>query len=108
MAFLLESCRSVTGSNAELVWITEETINAAGIEAWTEVPLWLPSSDVQSKYFLEISAAKAIAHDLQVRPLDETLISILSWDRTRRTEPLKSGLPPLKETLLLSKAAAPS
>ena len=108
MAFLLESCRSVTGSNAELVWIAEETINAAGIEAWTEVPLWLPSSDVQSKYFLEISAAKAFAHDLQVRPLDETLISILSWDRTRRTEPLKSGLPPLKETLLLSKAAAPS
>jgi 2'-hydroxyisoflavone reductase len=108
MAFLLESCRSAAGSSAELMWIEEETIKAAGIEAWTEIPLWLPSSNDQYKYFLEISTAKALAHGLQVRPLGETLMSVLSWDRTRRTEPLKAGLPPSKEALLFSKAVARS
>lgn len=104
MGFVLESCRSIAGSNAQLVWIAEETVKAAGIEAWTEFPLWLPSSDAQFKHFLEISTAKAFAQGLQVRPLDETLMTVMSWDRTRRTEPLKSGLPPSKEALLLSKA----
>jgi 2'-hydroxyisoflavone reductase len=104
MAFLLQSCCSVAQSNAELVWIAEETIKAAGIEAWTEFPLWLPSSDVQTKYFLEISTSKAFACGLKTRPLNETLMAILSWDRSRRTKPLKSGVPPLKEALLLSKA----
>lgn len=108
IGLLLESCRSVAGSNAELVWIAEETIKAAGVEAWTELPLWLPSSDAQYKHFLEVGTAEAFAHGLQVRPLNETLASILSWDRSRRTEPLKSGLPPAKEALLLSMAAAPS
>ncbi len=108
MAHLLETCRSVAGSNAEFLWIAEESINAAGVEAWTEVPLWLPSSDLQTRHFLEISTAKAFAHGLAVRPLDETLMSVLSWDRTRQTEPLKSGLPPSKEALLLSKMVAPN
>ena len=108
MAYLLNSCRTAAGSNAELVWMSDDAIHAAEIAAWTELPLWLPSNDAQFKHFLEISTAKAFSQGLRVRPLDETLMAILSWDRTRRTETLKSGLPAAKEALLLASVLAPN
>src|SRR5262249_49810589 len=42
---IFDACRAATGSDAELVWIPEDVITAAGIEPWTELPLWVPSSD---------------------------------------------------------------
>ena len=32
----------MTGSDAELVWVSPETVEAAGVEPWTELPIWLP------------------------------------------------------------------
>ena len=103
MSVLLHACQLVSGSSAQLVWMADEVLEAAGIADWTEMPLWLSPGAPEFKYILEISAAKAIAHGLKPRPLENTLASILSWDRTRRTESLKAGLPHSKEALLLSR-----
>jgi 2'-hydroxyisoflavone reductase len=102
MAAVFEACREVTGSNARFVWRPEADIRAAGLAPWSEVPLWLPSSDAALRYLLEISTDKALAAGLMVRDLKETLRNILDWDRTRRATPLKAGMPPEKEARLLA------
>ncbi|QRM31342.1 NAD-dependent epimerase/dehydratase family protein [Microvirga sp. VF16] len=101
-ADLLEAIRRVTGSDARLVWRSDEAVLAAGLAPWTEVPLWLPHADEAFRHFLEIDVEKAFAHGFQPRPLDETLRHILAWDRTRRDTPLKAGMPPEKEAALLA------
>ncbi|MBF9194577.1 NAD-dependent epimerase/dehydratase family protein [Microvirga terrestris] len=102
MSVLLDSCRHVAGSDARFVWCPDEAVLAAGLEPWTEVPLWLPQADEAFRHFLEIDTEKAFAHGLRTRPLGETLGNILTWDRTRRATPLKAGMPPEKEAALLA------
>ena len=102
MNALLESCRRVAKSDARFIWCSDEAILAAGLEPWSEVPLWLPYSNEAFRYFLEISVEKAFANGLHMRPLDETLVQILTWDRGRRSVPLKAGMPPEKEAALLA------
>jgi 2'-hydroxyisoflavone reductase len=102
MSELLDSCRHVAGSDVRFVWFPDEAILAAGLEPWSEVPLWLPHSDEPFRHFLEIDTEKALAHGLRTRPLAETLENILAWDRTRRAMPLKAGMPPEKEAALLA------
>jgi 2'-hydroxyisoflavone reductase len=102
---LLEQCRDVAGSNADFVWIGEQQFLAAGLAPWSEVPLWLPESDMKHRHFLEISTDKAVAAGLTARPLRETLENILAWDRDRRAIPLKVGMPPDKEQVLLATLA---
>jgi 2'-hydroxyisoflavone reductase len=102
MAAIFEACREITASNAQFVWRSEAEVLAAGLAPWSEVPLWLPSSDAASRYILDICTDKAFAAGLKVRPLQETLRNILDWDRTRRATPLKAGMPTEKEALLLA------
>ncbi|MBM1173929.1 NAD-dependent epimerase/dehydratase family protein [Microvirga arabica] len=106
MSALLESCRRVAGSDARFVWCPDEAVLAARLEPWSEVPLWLPRSDEPFRHFLEIDTEKAFAQGLHTRPLDETLETILAWDRTRRATPLKAGMPPEKEAALLAAVEA--
>jgi 2'-hydroxyisoflavone reductase len=103
MGTLFEAIRRVTGSDARFIWCPDEAILAAGLEPWSEVPLWMPQSNEAFRHFLEIDVEKAFAHGLQVRPLEETLTRILAWDRGRRTVPLKAGLPLEKEVALVAR-----
>jgi 2'-hydroxyisoflavone reductase len=99
---LLQTCKEVAGSSAKLEWIADDKIIAAGIEPWTQMPLWLPATDKHFAHFLNVNVAKAFDHGLATRSLEQTLSNILAWDGTRRSDPLKAGLPPQLETRLLS------
>jgi len=72
---MLEEIRAVSRSDAEFVWAGEEFLEAQRVEAWSEMPLWLPE-----KYngIFEVKNDKAIADSLRFRPLDETIKSVLS------------------------------
>ena len=39
---LLETCKQVSGSNAEFVWASAEFIAENNVAPWTELPLWIP------------------------------------------------------------------
>ena len=41
---LLEACVEATGSDAELVWVDEADLAAAGVQPWTQLPCWVPES----------------------------------------------------------------
>src|SRR4051812_28079295 len=45
MREVLEAAVAATGSDARLTWVPDDALAAAGVEPWTEVPLWLPEAD---------------------------------------------------------------
>ncbi|MDJ0343074.1 reductase [Streptomyces sp. H10-C2] len=78
MGELLETCVRVTGSDAELCWTEPETILAAGIEPWMDLPIWLPpGEDYDGMHQADVS--KALAAGLRCRPVEETVADTWSW-----------------------------
>jgi 2'-hydroxyisoflavone reductase len=79
-AALLDRARAAIGSDAEVVWVDEQRVLDAGGEAWSELPLWLPGSEHAGMARADI--AKALAAGLTFRPVEETVVDTLAWDRT--------------------------
>jgi nucleoside-diphosphate-sugar epimerase len=65
-----------TAGDAELRWIPEDKLEAAGVEPWTEFPLWLPE---RFEGTWRIGTAKAQASGLRTRPVAETVDDIATW-----------------------------
>ncbi|MEA2492820.1 MAG: hypothetical protein QOJ29_731 [Thermoleophilaceae bacterium] len=79
----LTTIATETGSDARLQWRSEEQLLAAGLEPWSDVPLWLaPGTDPTYRGFLAISNARAKAAGLALRPLADTVRDTLAWART--------------------------
>lgn len=75
---LLDACVRVTGSDAVLRWIDQERVLAAGIEPWTQLPVWLPTGqDADAMHHGDVS--RAIEAGLRQRPLAETVADTWSW-----------------------------
>ncbi len=66
---------------AELVWVDDETLLAAGVGAWMELPLWLPGEEYAGMLAADIS--RALAAGLTFRPLEETARDTLAWSPRR-------------------------
>ena len=78
MGDLLQAARTVTGDQAELVWVAPEEILAAGIEPWTELPIWVPpNSDMIGLHTGNVAAA--YAQGLRCRPAVETVVDTWTW-----------------------------
>jgi 2'-hydroxyisoflavone reductase len=101
MGSLLEECRAVTGSDANLVWVEEKFLLENGAAPWSEIPLWVPASEGAG--FSAISCGKAIADGLTFCPLADIIRDTLAWDSTRpASEHPRPGLTPEKEQQLLA------
>lgn len=100
LAELLNALIRVTRSPAEVVWIDETTVIEAGIKPWTDLPLTAPVRP-EFQHFLEVDSERAHAAGLRCRPLDETLLPLIAWDRDRREQPLKCGLTAEQEASLM-------
>jgi 2'-hydroxyisoflavone reductase len=97
-AAFLERARTATGSDADLVWVDEERVLAAGVEPWTELPLWLPGSEHAG--MARADTSKALAAGLTFRPVEETVADTLAWDRTVAGE--RPTLTPEREQEILA------
>jgi 2'-hydroxyisoflavone reductase len=62
--------------DAELRWIPDDKLEQAGVEPWTELPLWLPERYAGT---WNIGTAKAQAAGLRTRPVQETVDDIATW-----------------------------
>lgn len=100
MGGMLETCRAVSGSDARMVWTSEQVLIDRGVEPWGELPLWIPAA---YNGIFEARNDKAIAAGLTFRPLADTVADTLDWDRTRsQNEPLRAGLARDREWQLLA------
>ncbi|HEX7770235.1 MAG TPA: hypothetical protein VF422_09420, partial [Dokdonella sp.] len=61
------------------VWIDADVLRRAGIEPWTELPLWLPADDPQYAGFFAVDTSRAVAAGLVVRPLTATVADTARW-----------------------------
>lgn len=105
MGRLLEECRRATGSAARIVWVEESFLLEAGVQPWSDLPLWLNEDNEEHRYFLAIGNEKAVEAGLTFRPLAETIRDTLAWDATRTADPEpRPGLTRERELQLLQKS----
>jgi 2'-hydroxyisoflavone reductase len=79
-AELLERARTAIASNAEIEWVDEQRLLDAGVQPWSELPLWLPGTEYAGMCRADIG--RAVEAGLTFRPLEETVADTLAWDRT--------------------------
>ncbi|HEX6762406.1 MAG TPA: hypothetical protein VF094_06385 [Gaiellaceae bacterium] len=99
---LLETCRRVAGSDAEIVWVDPEFLVEEGVEEWMELPLWL--HDPSYAAMLSTPVDRALAAGLRIRPLAETVAATIEWVQAGgRADPDRppAGLARAKERRLL-------
>ncbi|WP_326743110.1 reductase [Streptomyces sp. NBC_01768] len=110
MGQLLDACVRATGSDAELRWTPAEKILAAGVEPWTDLPVWLPPGELyEAIHGGDVS--RAYATGLRCRPVEETVADTWKWLEElggvapRRPDRPAVGLDPAKEAELLAEEA---
>jgi 2'-hydroxyisoflavone reductase len=112
MGEVLGAAIAATASGARLTWIPDDTLVAAGVQPWDELPLWLPEADMPGAW--RIDAARARRAGLRCRPIGETVADVCAWLRAGgaegvgdwRAEHRPRGLSAQRERELLAAAGA--
>jgi nucleoside-diphosphate-sugar epimerase len=95
MGSLLAACCEVAGApDVRLTWMDPDAVQAAGIEPWTELPLWLPA-DHEFAALHDANVERAHAAGLRCRPAADTVADTWSWLlELEGKPPLRPGLEP--------------
>jgi 2'-hydroxyisoflavone reductase len=104
MRELLETCRSVTKSDATFTWVDARFLHEQKVSPWTDLPAWIPSLE-PGQGFWTIDVRKAIGAGLRFRPLETSVRDTLAWWQTlpdERRAQLKRGLSPDREREVLA------
>jgi 2'-hydroxyisoflavone reductase len=92
MGSLLEACVAAVGSDARLVWADPDVIDNAGIEGWTELPVWIsPYGEGASLHDGDVAAIYAAG--LVCRPVSETVADTWRWLQAEGDPPAREGRP---------------
>ncbi len=76
---MLSVCAAAAGTTtADVRWIDEQRLLDAGVQPWTEVPLWLPTA-WGAAGLMDVSVNRAAAVGLRARPLADTAHDTLAW-----------------------------
>jgi nucleoside-diphosphate-sugar epimerase len=77
MGEVLDAAVAAVGSDAHLRWVADEALLAAGVEPWTELPLWAPERDMPGTW--QVAAERAEAAGLRCRPVADTVADVWTW-----------------------------
>ncbi|MFE0331279.1 SDR family oxidoreductase [Streptomyces sp. NPDC003753] len=108
MGELLDACVDVTGAAAELRWTGPEAILDAGIEPWTQLPVWVPPGSDMHDSLHSADVSRALATGLSCRPVGETVADTWAWLRDiggtapMRPDRTSKGLDPEVEARVLA------
>ncbi|MFD5252122.1 NAD-dependent epimerase/dehydratase family protein [Streptomyces bobili] len=108
MGELLEACVRVTGGPAELRWTAPETVLDAGIEPWTQLPVWVPPGSDLHDALHSADVSRAVATGLTCRPVAETVADTWRWlqeiggEAPLRPDRTQKGLDPEVEAKVLA------
>ncbi|HEY7857289.1 MAG TPA: NAD-dependent epimerase/dehydratase family protein [Candidatus Nanopelagicales bacterium] len=78
MTEVLAACVDATGSNAVPTWVDAEWLLAAGVEPWTELPIWIPRED-EAYAMHSGDTSRAVRWGLRTRPVAETVADTWVW-----------------------------
>ncbi|MFE7648844.1 NAD-dependent epimerase/dehydratase family protein [Streptomyces phaeoluteigriseus] len=108
MGELLEACVRVTGGPAELRWTAPEIVLDAGIEPWTQLPVWVPPGSDMHDALHSADVSRAVATGLVCRPVGETVADTWRWlqeiggEAPQRPDRPRKGLDPEVEAKVLA------
>ncbi|MED0970694.1 SDR family oxidoreductase [Bacillus paramycoides] len=109
MGELLNTCKEVTNSDAEFVWVNESFMNEHKVQPWTEMPLWLPETFPLEgetepwKGGFSISIESAVKAGLTFRRLEDTVTDVYEWMKDMKDRELKTGISDEREERLIDK-----
>jgi 2'-hydroxyisoflavone reductase len=95
-AELLETCRAVVGTDAQITWVPDEFLAEQGVGEWMELPLWI--ADPAMAFADRVGVSRALAAGLRFRPLADTARGAL--DDAETTD--AAGLTTEREAALLA------
>lgn len=99
MQSVLAACAEAVEAEVEFMWVDESFLLEAGVQPWTELPLWLPE---EHNGLLSIDTERAISEGLEFSPVVETARDTFEWDQTRGKRFHRGpGLGPARELALL-------
>lgn len=108
IAEMLYGIKAVTTAGAQFTWVGTEFLEKQGIEAWRHMPVWIPPQGEYAGFHFR-SNAKAVAKGLTFRPLAETALDTIEWNKTRSPEARQAqlegklnGLAPAREAEVLA------
>ncbi|HUC59952.1 MAG TPA: NAD-dependent epimerase/dehydratase family protein [Streptosporangiaceae bacterium] len=106
MESLLTAAIAAVGSDARLVWASPSVLDAAGVEGWTELPIWIsPEGEGIALHDGNVDAVYAAG--LVCRPVEETVSDTWRWLRAEGDPAVRPGRPahgidPEKERKILA------
>jgi 2'-hydroxyisoflavone reductase len=86
---MLEACGA-----RDIVWVDEAFLVEHGVESWSELPCWIPSTEADHAAFQLVDVSRAVDAGLSFRPLAETARDVPEWTG-------RAGLPAEREAELL-------
>lgn len=104
---LLNTCKAVTNSSAEFVWVEERFLLENKVQPWTEMPLWIPETfplEGETKPWkggFFISIEKAVNAGLSFRHIEDTIYDVYQWEKLRGDIERKAGISRERELELL-------
>lgn len=109
MGSLLDAVVAATGGAATLRWVDPGPILAAGVQPWTDLPVWIPPGHEYESFGLHSAdVSRALAAGLAPLPVEETVADTWAWlESIGGTAPQRSdrpavGLDPEVEATLLA------
>ncbi len=103
MGALLDACRAGTGSDATFTWLDEAFLLERKVAPWSELPVWLPDSNEDTRGMLAVDISRATADGLQTRPIADTARDTLAWHKTRgESHEWRAGMKRERERELLA------
>jgi 2'-hydroxyisoflavone reductase len=105
MKDMLTGIAAAIHADAQLLWVPTDFLESEKVEAWSDMPVWVPGRG-ETAGFAKRSIAKALAAGLTFRPLDTTAADTLAWFKQQPAErqaKLRAGLTAAREEEVLSK-----
>lgn len=104
MKDMLADCAEAVEAEVEFTWVEEDFLLEAGVQPWTDLPLWLPEAH---NGLLSIDIERALEAGLEFRPLKDTARDTFAWDQERGARIHRGpAIDPARELALLQAYAA--
>jgi 2'-hydroxyisoflavone reductase len=103
MGALLGACAAAAACQPRWIWASPADLERCGLEAWSDLPVWLPATGDHAGFALADTRA-AQAAGLRTRPIAQTVADTLAWYRGLPADQqafTKAGLAPEREAAAL-------
>lgn len=81
MGQLINACNQASSASASVHWIDDATLVRESVQAWTELPVWIPETDDAFGGMMLADSHQAMDAGLTFRPLDDTVRATLEWSQ---------------------------